>query len=113
MGRTKKNPPKKAEESEELRNHVFGPGEGLAIAKSFAASLRVISDPCGACKRKPTPEIPFEWALVSAVTPKNRLSRKAAFIVQLKDLAGGRSVSVNVGDEEGGDKVSNNFCHFW
>ena len=108
----KRNPPPNAEESAELRNHVFGPADGLAIAKAFTESLKIISETCTYCRTKPQLDKPFVWAFVSMVTPKNRLSRKASYIVQLKDLAGGRSVTVNVGDEEGGDKVSNNFCNF-
>jgi hypothetical protein len=98
----------------ELANHVFGPEEGAAIAKAFAASLQVMTETCTMCGTKAEPEKPFVWALVAVVTPKNAINPGAVYVVQLKDLKGGQNVTLDLGDDSlGKDRVRNYFSSLY
>lgn len=97
----KKGPP-----GPELYSHVFGPEDSAEIGRLFAQSLRLMSEVCTNCDLKPDATKPFEWAIVAPVTPRNGINTNAVYIVQLKDLHTERSVTLDLGTDDGASRVS-------
>lgn len=91
----------------QLATHVFGAEDGAAIAKLFAKGLRVLSQDCTECNVQADPKKPFQWAMVALVTPRNSINSDKVYFVQLVDLHGERSVTFDLGRDNGASRVSN------